>query len=83
MIDIESSGQGNLVVGWRAQSDYNDCFVIGDDCSSEHDGHIVIGKTLFGKPLSDMERLAIESNLHFLKALVHLMASIHQEVYLD
>lgn len=46
-----TTGRDNVIIGHYATSKYNRCVVVGDHCESTHDDEVVVGNTLFGKPI--------------------------------
>ena len=56
----------NILFGYRAKSEFNNCIVIGDDCEAKFDGDVVVGITLFGKYIDDaMQDFILENPCTF------------------
>ena len=57
------SGQNNTIVGdWASFGGFNDAFVFGDNQIAHSDGCVVVGDTLFGKPIPEnLKQFAMEN----------------------
>lgn len=66
----------STIIGHRAISIHDNCFVLGDDCVTTSDNQCVIGNTVFGQPLNEEFRKLIVKYPRFFEDFILML--VHQ-----
>ena len=70
--------KNTTIVGHNAISLHEGCFVLGDNCTTTQDNEVVIGDTLFGKPLNEeFKKLIVKYPRFFEDFILMLVYQIH------